>query len=579
MFHFNHTLHVSLMHRRDLGLKVGGYDEAVTVLIDWDMTRKLAFYADFMYVQQITGEYYMPLFKSDRISNLERKDPERYRHNLRKIRADLPPEPWPKVDRITVIHVVNRLTETVATFFTQMVDAFCHPVRYLLVNNEPARSEEECRRILGKAGELKNVSIATPTRKLDLLQAYRFGAEKARGEYVFLASGRLDTSLQYRLTSGRYYLKEKGLEGVKWDVPQERDDPYNILMKRTIFLKKTDPLNGNLECDVRVVSREPPVSFLCDYRIHMAQKHFSEGNFEQAYHFVCEAEAVGKGGTGRQYLADLYSKICFALGKYDEAEEKCANLVRRGYGADNWVRLGRIHQAQGRYAEALQDYQKGLEAIGLHEDDLLSPVFPLPVTFDFDSYTVFIGTAECHYETGNLVEASKFFRRASKLKGFCHRPFLGFGKIFLKTGQLGRAEEALLAALYKNGEDADVHRVLAEVFEQKREWEKAFQHCRRAMGLDRAGRTADADMLYHAGSNLGRWKETAEGLEQFMDRHPGCLAAVERLSSAYVNLGDYGMAVKWLEKGLAIEADHSGLQALLAGIQSGATAPVNGGHP
>ena len=28
MFHFNHTLHVSLMHRRDLALRVGGYDEA-----------------------------------------------------------------------------------------------------------------------------------------------------------------------------------------------------------------------------------------------------------------------------------------------------------------------------------------------------------------------------------------------------------------------------------------------------------------------------------------------------------------------------------------------------------------------
>jgi tetratricopeptide (TPR) repeat protein len=239
--------------------------------------------------------------------------------------------------------------------------------------------------------------------------------------------------------------------------------------------------------------------------------------------------------------------------------------------------LGRIHQAQGRYNEAIRDYQKGLEGIGLSEEDLLSPVFPLPVKFDYDSYTAFIGTAECHYETGNLVEASKYFRRAAKLKGFCHRPFLGFGKIFLKSGQLDRAEEALLAALGKNGEDADVHRTLAEVFEQKKEWEKAFQHCRRVIEREAAG-TTDADDLYRIGSNLGRWKETAESLEQFMDHHPGALPTIEQLSSVYINLGDYGKAATWLEKGLSIETGPSRFEALLAGIQPGAPAPSNGGN-
>ena len=47
MLHFNHVLHVSLMHHRDLIEKTGPYNEKLNVLIDWDMTRRLAFFSDF----------------------------------------------------------------------------------------------------------------------------------------------------------------------------------------------------------------------------------------------------------------------------------------------------------------------------------------------------------------------------------------------------------------------------------------------------------------------------------------------------------------------------------------------------
>ena len=81
MFCFNHTLHVSLMHHRELALRAGGYDESISVLIDWNITRKLSFYTDFKYVPVLTGEYYMPIWKSDRISNLEREDNNKFKHN------------------------------------------------------------------------------------------------------------------------------------------------------------------------------------------------------------------------------------------------------------------------------------------------------------------------------------------------------------------------------------------------------------------------------------------------------------------------------------------------------------------
>ncbi|MHC4322638.1 MAG: glycosyltransferase family 2 protein [Planctomycetota bacterium] len=78
MLHFNHVLHVCLMHRRDLIEKTGPYNEQLNVLIDWDMTRRLVFFSDFHHVCEITGEYYHPEGESDRISIQRRKDKNQY---------------------------------------------------------------------------------------------------------------------------------------------------------------------------------------------------------------------------------------------------------------------------------------------------------------------------------------------------------------------------------------------------------------------------------------------------------------------------------------------------------------------
>ena len=52
MLYFNHSLHVSLMHTRDILDKIGPYNEKLTVLIDWDLTRRLVFFSDFHHVHR-----------------------------------------------------------------------------------------------------------------------------------------------------------------------------------------------------------------------------------------------------------------------------------------------------------------------------------------------------------------------------------------------------------------------------------------------------------------------------------------------------------------------------------------------
>jgi glycosyltransferase involved in cell wall biosynthesis len=114
MLYFNHVLHVSLMHRRDLLDQTGPYNERLNILIDWDITRRLAFFSDFYHVPVVTGEFYSPVGESDRISFQRRKDSEEYLANILAIRTARPAKPWPKIKDLSIILAVDRLEEHTA---------------------------------------------------------------------------------------------------------------------------------------------------------------------------------------------------------------------------------------------------------------------------------------------------------------------------------------------------------------------------------------------------------------------------------------------------------------------------------
>jgi glycosyltransferase involved in cell wall biosynthesis len=109
MLFFNHVLHVSLMHRRDLLEKTGPYNEELSILIDWDMTRRLAFFSDFHHVHEITAEFYSPVGECDRISIQRRKDNSEYSRNVLAIRTTRPPKPWTKIRDMSIIFTAEQL--------------------------------------------------------------------------------------------------------------------------------------------------------------------------------------------------------------------------------------------------------------------------------------------------------------------------------------------------------------------------------------------------------------------------------------------------------------------------------------
>lgn len=115
MLYYNHVLHVSLMHRRDLLDKTGPYNEDINVLIDWDMNRRLVFFSDFQHVPEITGEFYQPDGDYDRISVQRRKNEKEYTRNILTIRTTRPAKPWTKLGDMSIIFITERLNKQAGT--------------------------------------------------------------------------------------------------------------------------------------------------------------------------------------------------------------------------------------------------------------------------------------------------------------------------------------------------------------------------------------------------------------------------------------------------------------------------------
>ncbi|MCK5564575.1 MAG: glycosyltransferase [Planctomycetes bacterium] len=138
LLHFNNILGVSFMHRRDLLEKTGLYNEDINVMIDWDMTRRMAFFTELKHVNDVTGEYYTAIENSDRISHKRRKNASNYLWNLLTIRSTRPAKPWDKLEDISIVVLSERLD---AQTIQQLLDIWSHsfyPYQIYL----PATAEE-----------------------------------------------------------------------------------------------------------------------------------------------------------------------------------------------------------------------------------------------------------------------------------------------------------------------------------------------------------------------------------------------------------------------------------------------------
>ncbi|MDR2368441.1 MAG: glycosyltransferase [Deltaproteobacteria bacterium] len=556
MFHYNHILHVSLMHRREAALRVGGFDEEVKVLIEWSLNRRMAFIYDFLHVEIPTGEYHMPVFKSDRISVRERRNKESYNHNLRRIRCNLPAEPWPKVEKIDLLYLVDRWGEKLNNHLKEIIDNFDHPMRIKLIGNGAGLSVPDALESLKELSELKNVSVSINHQKIDPIIAYRRVAKYSTAKYLFLVTPALQAvKAPRRLFSAmETFRKNPEMKSMRWGVPGEERDKtqFECLIEREYFMKETKP-NRNRVCTIPGVVFSPPKGFVFDLMYNDFRNFVNNGQTEKAREVLERILLEKKGFPHIQFLiADLFP-LCLKSGDHDRAEKELLGLIDRGYLVDNYMRLAQLRLTQKRYKEAVEAGLLAMGHMSLKPEDFEADCFPFKIPIELNCFKLFMHMGQAYLELRDFGQAARFYHMASKLKSDSHKPFLGFAKTYLGAGQIDKAGMALSKIPQPEGpKDPETHRLLATVCRKRKDLPLAFECLKKAFEVAPQDEK-NVEPFYFTGAGLGRWREMVEPLKNFVLQHPSDVSALSRLSAVHFNLGENALAFEEAKNALALD--------------------------
>lgn len=538
MFHFNHVLHVSLMHRLEAAKRVGCFDENVKVLIEWSLNRRLAFLYDFIHVEEVTGEYHMAVFKSDRISVRERRNSESYKHNLRKIRCNFPAEPWSKVERIDLLYVVDEWGEKVNQHLREIIDNFDHPFKIYLINNGTSRTIREIKKSLGNLAELKSINILNLSQKeSNPILACRHAAKKSNAKYLFLVSPKLAaTKYPKRLFSALQFLEEnKEHQAIRWQVPEEEGSPLDCLIERDYFLKVSRPGKYNA-VHLSAITIGLNKGFKFDALFSQFKERRAKKEWQECRRLLDAILNEPEGAPHIQYLIHYLAPVCLAQKDYVTLEKELRSLIERGYRSDNLIRLGHLLVCLGRNQEAVDVLKEALAEHGLTEEDFEADCFPFDRQTKLSVFYLLHSLAEAYLELGDSGQAARYYHLSSKLCTSSHVPFLGFAKVYLAAGQLDRAEVALQKLPGTAGkDDPETHRILGKLCQKRRELELAFNCYSKAFELDPADEK-NVDPYYFVGASLGKWEEMYEVLSTFNHKNPESAMGLARLASVCFQL-------------------------------------------
>ena len=499
----------------------------------------MAFISEFIHVPKITGEYWVPLdnaVQSDRISDLQRVDKQRFFKNRLLIKAQRPPKPWRDVLEISVVLPVEKWDEASAAFIVETFDTLSYPVEMVLVNLAGKKGVKEARRVLGDFLDLPPVSLHTAPVGVRDLEAYRFGVERAETELVYLASRNVDSTFnKNRLFLAADHLKKKACEAISWITESQPPGTIDLLTWRNLFLQRSGPGQAALNMQVDLLPLGVPQSFKADNLLTTANEHLRDNRLVEAYETIQEAMTKDKGPT-RQFFMGRLMEIMMSLGKYSEAENEFRNLIREGYRADNWIKLGRALQMQGRFAEALDAYQNGLSDIGLTDRDLSSAAFPIDRSVDCAVFTGFLCSGECFFSLKNHPAAEAMFARAARVIGPNHWPHLWLGRLYMTQGRLDDAERALMEAVRRNDKSPEAFGRLGQVCLDKRRKKEAFTCFSQAIRLG-AVNPRSLEAWFRLGEGLNAWHEMETLLRDLLKLAPDNRALLDLSGEVRRRLG------------------------------------------
>jgi len=352
MFYFNHCLHVSLMHRRDLLEKTGLYNEDLDILVDWDIARRFAFYTDFCHIEDITAEFYSPIEGSDRISVKGRKDLDKYKRNVLAIRKTRPPKPWSKVNDLSIIFDTDEVCSNSTKTIGEVVGHTFYP--YLLYIPMPADSWAQ---VGGKLANMINVDIAPQASRLEKIDK---ALRQCEGEYVVILPE--DFEITDLWVEKAIYALDNSCGNECFELESSSEYCFAVAVRKEDFIKARNQfpeysLRDSLEAVGLTISKVDKLAspFEFDSFIHLAMQKEEDGDWEKAVEVY---EHLAKSSQNQLWIKTCIAKACFEAGYYDAAIKFSEELNKKRPTVNTLLRHAKICRKMNDYVGAIELLKK-----------------------------------------------------------------------------------------------------------------------------------------------------------------------------------------------------------------------------
>jgi glycosyltransferase involved in cell wall biosynthesis len=353
MLYYNHVLHVSLMHRRDLLEKTGPYNEDINVLIDWDMTRRLVFFSDFHHVPEITGEFYQPDGDCDRISVQRRKNEKEYTRNILTIRTTRPPKPWTKLGDMSIIFTTERLNKQAGTTLGSIWQRTFYP--YEIYLPLPTADFEKLDTVMPNIIPVLVNPLSSQAERIDAALAI------CDGEYVAIVPSGfpirefwVEDSLHALVNSSANnegFELEDSTEGL-WAVVLRKND-LQYARRSFPHLSVRESLNAAGIAIRRLQPEEIPFQF--DQLLEKAKSAEKNGNWSKAAEMF---EYITKHYQNELWMKTLAAKASFKAGGHIRAAELSREVNRQRPTVETLLLEAKVKHEKKDFNSAIKLLQK-----------------------------------------------------------------------------------------------------------------------------------------------------------------------------------------------------------------------------
>jgi glycosyltransferase involved in cell wall biosynthesis len=370
LLQYNLALHVSVMHRRDLLERAGGYNEQLNVLIDWDLTRRLCFYTDFVHVPVVTGQYYAPVGDCARISVRRRRNVNDYLRNLLTIRSTRPPKPWDRIEDMDVFIVAEQcgqaLNQTLGMLWAQSL----YPRRHFVL-----LPEAESTKFSTGIPDVMNVPVPTQESASRVMESILSDSDAA---FAAVVPGGIRTE------QDEVGFLERSLNpllcgtesGTAYELPEACDGCWGAVMRkadlqRALRIGRGTDLRSALVAS-GVVLRKPEFSqypFQFDHLLTAAGQIEQNGDWQKA---ACVYEYIEENFGNRLWMRTLKANALYHAGRLRQAAETAQALNREFPTVSRLLIEARAFKKMDQFEPAIGCYEKAkaiLEGRTLKENE------------------------------------------------------------------------------------------------------------------------------------------------------------------------------------------------------------------